>query len=267
MKQTMMLVAGLFGLLIFASTKLYAQAIEPITAPEVKRLLEDNPQAMLIHALSSLEFEIQHIPGSVNIPTNGMDKTELLPADKNRELIFYCMGVRCKYSYLSALKAQQLGYKRVHWFKGGIPEWRKYDYPMNINKAMSKIVVKKLRVNEVENLIKQQNAFILDVRPFWFEGTQKYLLDSINIPLLELKTHIDKVPKDRPIIVADAFMKQSVSAAKYLKYQGYEVLGVLRGGINKWEKADMPVVKKSQVPVLNPEKGLFEKDGKVISSD
>lgn len=200
----------------------YSQIIEPITAPEVKRILEENPNVVLIHSLSSLEFDIQHIPGSINIPTNHMDKTDLLPEDKDAELVFYCMGVRCKYSYLSALHAIELGYESVHWFKGGIPEWRKYDYPMNVNEEMSKIVIKKLRVNNVQKLINEKSAFILDVRPFWFEGTQKYILDSINLPLLELKTHIEKLPKNRPIIVADAFMKQSVSAAKYLKFYAYQ---------------------------------------------
>ena len=71
----------------------YAEAIKNLTAPEVKTML-DNGNVVLIHTLSSIEFEIQHIPGSINIPVINMKDTKLLPADKNIPLIFYCMGVR-----------------------------------------------------------------------------------------------------------------------------------------------------------------------------
>lgn len=239
----------------------FSDPIEPVTAPEVKRILHENPNAVLIHSLSKLEFDIQHIPGSINIPTNLMDTTTALPKDKSTELVFYCMGVRCKYSLRAALKAMEFGYSRVHWFKGGIPEWRKYDYPMYINEAMNKIQIKKLRVHKILDLIEYENAFLLDVRPFWFEGSQNYIYSSINLPLLELINHLNMVPKDRPIVVLDAFMKQSVSAAKFLTAKGYNVAGVLRGGMNKWEKAAMPVVPKSEILVMSLEQGKFIKGG------
>jgi hypothetical protein len=38
-----------------------------------------------------------HIPGAVSIPDTDFDKkTDLLPADKNALLIFYCGGLECK---------------------------------------------------------------------------------------------------------------------------------------------------------------------------
>ena len=258
---------GAVWLVLFSiSPSTYAGSLEPVTAPEVKRILQDNPDAVLVHALSKIEFDIQHIPGSINIPTNEMVTTTALPKDLNTEMVFYCMGVRCKYSYRSAMDAIKLGYSKVHWFKGGIPEWRKYDYPMYINEEMNKINVKKLRVHEILDLIEYQNAFLLDVRPFWFVGTQNYIYSSINLPLLELINHIKILPKDRSIVVLDAFMKQSVSAAKFLSSKGYNIAGVLRGGMNKWEKAGMPVVHKSEILVLNPDLGEFVKGGEPESA-
>lgn len=70
-----------------------ADAIKNLTAPEVKTLM-DSGDVVLIHTLSAIEFEIQHIPGSINIPVITMRETTLLPAEKNTPLIFYCMGVR-----------------------------------------------------------------------------------------------------------------------------------------------------------------------------
>lgn len=230
---------------------------QEISAPELKRMLDNQADVTLVHALSRIEFAIQHIPNSINIPTNEMSKTDALPSHKESPIVFYCMGVRCKYSLRSAIKAMEKGYKEVYWFKGGIPEWRKYDYPMTVNEKLSKIKVKKLRTYETMDIIEKQQAFILDVRPFWWHGTKNYIAQSLNLPLLELDKHLDALPKDRPIILTDGFMKQSVSAAKYLIYKGFDVAGVMRGGMSRWEKSGMPVVKKEDIQSLNPETGEF----------
>ena len=50
--------------------------------------------ALLVHVLSRIEFDMQHIPGSINIPVTALADSDLLPREKDRSLIFYCMGVR-----------------------------------------------------------------------------------------------------------------------------------------------------------------------------
>ncbi|MEN8140257.1 MAG: rhodanese-like domain-containing protein [Thermodesulfobacteriota bacterium] len=66
-----------------------------ITAPETKHIMEtEEGNAMVVNVLSSLEYELQHIPGSINIPINKIASTSKLPRDKTRPLIFYCMGPR-----------------------------------------------------------------------------------------------------------------------------------------------------------------------------
>ncbi len=86
--------ACLIALLFFSvqlSLTAKANAIRTLTAPEAKNLVEKG-KAVMIHTLSKIEFEIQYIPGSINIPGNTMESTDKLPADKNTPLIFYCMG-------------------------------------------------------------------------------------------------------------------------------------------------------------------------------
>ena len=63
-----------------------------ITAPEVKMML-DKKGAMVIHVLSQMEYDIQHIPGTINIPLEEMETTKWLPEDKNAPVILYCMGL------------------------------------------------------------------------------------------------------------------------------------------------------------------------------
>jgi rhodanese-related sulfurtransferase len=47
-----------------------------------------------------------------------------LGPDRNASLIFYCNGAECWKSYKASVAAIQAGYKKVHWFRGGWPEWR-----------------------------------------------------------------------------------------------------------------------------------------------
>ena len=79
---------GMFGL-VGAESEPYKK----ITAPEVKNMM-DEMGAVLVHSLSAIEFEIQHIPGSINIPIIEIKTTKKLPKHKNTPLIFYCMGIR-----------------------------------------------------------------------------------------------------------------------------------------------------------------------------
>lgn len=84
-----------FCLIAFVCSSVFAAVgYNRITAPETKRLLQTEGEALLVMVLSQLEFELHHIPGSVNIPINKMEKSSLLPTDKSNPLIFYCMGVR-----------------------------------------------------------------------------------------------------------------------------------------------------------------------------
>lgn len=70
-----------------------AEGYATITAPEVRKML-DEQKASLVHVLSEIEYDMQHITGSINIPIIDIETTTRLPQDKDRPLIFYCMGVR-----------------------------------------------------------------------------------------------------------------------------------------------------------------------------
>lgn len=64
-----------------------------ITAPELKEMIAEE-NVVVINALSRIEYEIQHIKGSINIPVVEMASTDKLPADLSTPLVFYCLGTR-----------------------------------------------------------------------------------------------------------------------------------------------------------------------------
>ncbi len=83
-------------MVLFAGTGTSARAgaeYKKITAPEVRHLLEEG-KGVVIHVLTGLEYNAQHITGSVNIPVIKMKTTGKLPKEKSTPLVFYCMGER-----------------------------------------------------------------------------------------------------------------------------------------------------------------------------
>jgi rhodanese-related sulfurtransferase len=42
-----------------------------------------------VNALSDIEFNLEHIPGSINIPAGEIQTTDKLPQDKETLIVFY----------------------------------------------------------------------------------------------------------------------------------------------------------------------------------
>ena len=80
-------------ILFFCPTDMLAQdgAYHKITAPEVQGMMKNN-NVLIINTLSKLEYELQHIPGSINIPINTLRSPGVLPVNTHTPLIFYCMA-------------------------------------------------------------------------------------------------------------------------------------------------------------------------------
>jgi rhodanese-related sulfurtransferase len=90
-----------------------------------------SPKAMIIDARpKQARYDKGHIPTAVSMPDSQFDKmaAEVLPADKNTLLVFYCGGLACPLSHQSAWKAEGLGYTNVKVYAAGDPEWESLGY-------------------------------------------------------------------------------------------------------------------------------------------
>ncbi|MCB2180441.1 MAG: rhodanese-like domain-containing protein [Desulfobulbaceae bacterium] len=93
-KRASLILLICFFLVISGSSVLpaHAEGFQYITAPEVKNMIENNPNVVIINALSKIEYNGLHIPGSINIPIIDFKASKDLPKDKKTPLITYCMG-------------------------------------------------------------------------------------------------------------------------------------------------------------------------------
>ena len=76
-------------MLLFSITSAFGAEPVEVNAQQVKEMMEKGGPAV-IFPLSKIEFNNMHIEGSINIPIEEIPAA--LPADKTREMIFYCLG-------------------------------------------------------------------------------------------------------------------------------------------------------------------------------
>lgn len=83
----------------------------------------DAGNVQLVHALDAANYAKGHIPGAVNIDYEKMTQ-QMLPAQKDAPIIFYCASPLCPVSRMAANKAVSWGYTQVSVYEGGMSNWR-----------------------------------------------------------------------------------------------------------------------------------------------
>lgn len=122
---------------------------------------------------------------------------------------------------------------------------------MKVNSEFMQVKVNKFTREELKKILEEdEDVFLLDVRPDKYKGLTVFIPGSVHGSLFDLEDRYRSIPQDRKVIVTDAYMKQSPIAAKFLILKGYQIAGVLKGGVMHWQKSGYDVVEESQVGKL-----------------
>lgn len=125
----------LFCAPVAAEEKLRAPDAVPgatlVDAKWVKKTLDDKQGVVIIDARIAGEYAEGHLPGALNTEGKHIEQLpNVLPANKNAPVLFYCNGPKCVKSSELAKHAVELGYSHVYWFRGGVPEWVSHGFPL-----------------------------------------------------------------------------------------------------------------------------------------
>ena len=103
---------------------------------------------------------------------------------------------------------------------------------------------KRLGALEAVRMINDRDPIILDVRPLT-DYKKGHLLNAVSLPLAKLDEGSSQFKdKARPIVVYCLLGGTSRTAAEQLKKKGYAEVYPLRGGMNAWLTANLPVTLK-----------------------
>lgn len=89
--------------------------------------------------------------------------------------------------------------------------------------------------------ILKEEGFMIDVRPD-FELTRLMNIEHIlYYPYDEIRDHIQNLPRETWLIIADAVGLRSKEIALFLKDLGFSKILHLAGGVVEWERDGLPV--------------------------
>lgn len=117
-----------------------------------------------------------------------------------------------------------------------------------------------IEVDELARRLEEsQGITVIDVRgPDEFAGPLGHIADASNMPMGELPQRLMEIDalKDRPVILVCRTDKRSATAATLLRDAGFRDVGVLRGGMEQWNRKRLPIDRDTGLePVATPVQG------------
>ncbi len=110
--------------------------VQTVAANEVQKLSTSG--AILVDTRSAKEFDQEHIKGAIHSPyiekslkerefdATQDDYSAIMKLPKDKTLVFYCNGYECWKSYKASVVIKKLGYTKIYWYRGGMPDWRNH---------------------------------------------------------------------------------------------------------------------------------------------
>jgi rhodanese-related sulfurtransferase len=100
----------------------------------------------------------------------------------------------------------------------------------------------RIALAEAIRQVNQEHGQFVDVRP-----ADQFKAGAIpqarNIPLDTLESHLNSLPKDKPIVLVDAHGRDATKAVAQLRKQGFDRVSCLEGGLNAWTEGGLPLKK------------------------
>ncbi len=243
---------------VFAQFKYDNISFKTVYINDLCDSLRKNPDHLILDVRSLGEFRDTSVSASLNIGhlkgAKNIDVSEVknrlgeLQAYKNKPIF-----VICSHSQRSRICSKLLadsGFTHVINVNGAMTEFnllKNTSVPCVADLYETANQFNLLSPKEVAQLIvSKKDLFILDVRnDSAFRGishdvsvnAQGKLKGSVNIPFAQLPSSLDKVPKNRPILVIADAGRETNLGAKILADNGYQNVNAAFNGLSEWMNA------------------------------
>jgi glyoxylase-like metal-dependent hydrolase (beta-lactamase superfamily II)/rhodanese-related sulfurtransferase len=207
-----------------------ARGMNPLSLDRVLELQATSAQ--ILDTRDATEFASAHLAGSINIGLVGQYATWAGTVLNREHPIVIVAGPGRENE--SAVRLGRIGFDHVvGYLKDGLHSLESRPELVAFTERLSAPFAAEL-------LSSSQPPLAIDVRAPR-EREQKYIAGSLAIPLNHLSENLDKLPRDRPLLVYCAGGYRSSIAASLLRRSGFDPVGEIAGGIVGWEAANLPV--------------------------
>ena len=214
--------------------KVLAQVLQPVPLEELLRL--GDAGAHIVDVREPSEYAKGHLAGSINIALRGQYATWAgTVLDRSKPIVLIAEPGR---EQEAALRLGRIGFDHVKgYLKDGMAALAdREDLVWRTEQVSAPMLA--------DELANHDAPLILDIRSPR-EWSTKHLKDSVNVPLPQLQSRIDEIPRTGRIAVHCAGGYRSSIAVSLLNQYGITNVIELAGGIAAWEAAQLPVVAES----------------------
>jgi len=207
-----------------------------VDATTLRAMMADDRDLPVYNTMSEIECLDHRIPGTKCLACEEIEKdVAVLPADKNRVIVFYCESAGCYRSCRAAGAAVKAGYTQVHVLDGGMPAWKQAGYSMETVERIPRGSIPSVRAPALKQMIAEQKDLLLvDLRSeqSYKEG---HIEGAANHPLYRLSRDYAAIPLDRTLVLIDDRGFRTFLAGSYLEMKGYRVMRLF-GGMQAWQE-------------------------------
>jgi hydroxyacylglutathione hydrolase len=214
-----------------------ARGMNPLTLDSVLEL--QTTGAQILDTRDAVEFASAHLAGSINIGLAGQYATWAgTVLDRKHPIVIIADPGR---ENESAIRLGRIGFDHVAgYLKDGLRSLESRPELVAFTERLSAQFAAEL-------LSSSEPPLAIDVRAPR-ERDQRHIAGSLGIPLNHLTENLEKLPKDRPLLVYCAGGYRSSIAASLLQRSGFDHVGEIAGGVAGWEAAKLPVQTAQVLP-------------------
>ncbi len=105
--------------------------------------------------------------------------------------------------------------------------------------------VKSILPSELTRMMNHEDAVVIDLRSRE-QFDQGHIINAKNHPVAEIETSKSKLQafKQKPLVVVCQNGGESARISRAFKHEGYENVAILKGGLQAWQNANMPLTKQ-----------------------
>lgn len=213
-----------------------AREMNPLALDAVLELQTSGAQ--ILDTRDATEFASAHLVGSINIGLVGQYATWAgTVLDRKHPIVIIADPGR---ENESAIRLGRIGFDHVAgYLKDGLESLKLRPELIATTERLSAQFA-------AEVLSSSQPPLAIDVRAPG-EREQKYIAGSVSVPLNHLEENLERLPKDRPLLVYCAGGYRSSIAASLLQRGGFDHVSEIASGMAGWEAAKLPL-ETTQLP-------------------
>lgn len=201
--------------------------IPALTPAQIREAIVDGVR--VLDARSVDEFAAGHLRGSVNVGFDGrFAETGGMVADIGEKIALVAYPGE---EQLAALRLARVGSDNT---VGYLTVDRDGEFPAELRDLVR--TARRTTVEKLDRLLADDAAVLIDIRNPG-EREAGAIPGAVHIPLAQLRSRLDLVPTDKPIVVHCAGGWRSSVAASLMRAQGFADVSDLAGGYQAWAQA------------------------------